>query len=632
MSGIAGIFSTDGRPALDSPVRRMLAAMAHRGPDGQFAWSDRGVALGHCLLRTLPEAPAETLPLEEGELVITADARLDNREELIDALAPRDRSPSDAALLLAAYAKWGESCPEHLLGDFAFAIWDGRERILFCARDHLGVKPFFYSADPAGFSFASEMKGLFALPDVPGRIDEDRIADHLAGLIPDADQTLYADVKRLPPRHSLTVTAVGQNLRGYWRPDSSSPPFADPAEEFRALFESAVRARLRSVGPVGAMLSGGLDSSSISSVGARIYAKEQRQAFPTFSLVFDRTPEWSERRFIDAVLASGGFDPQFLDADDFPPFADFDEAVAEQDGLFQANGLAFGRKLYRAAADRGLRVLLDGHGGDEVVSHGYGRLSELAHAGRWLALWREARGIARVHREPFWPVFSGYMGRSGGRAGRLWRRTLGRQGKSKSELPSWRRFVNSEFAARSGLAERLREQRRVSAAATGDERTLHASLLLASRVPSSFEVLDRAAAACGIEPRYPFWDKRLVEFCLLLPSDEKLKDGWSRFILRRAMDGILPPAVQWRQDKLDFGPHIIRGMLKHHRSLVERMLGKEADAIADYVDVPALNAAYQRIAEKAEAADGRDVQAVWRTVVLATWLNRSTATPKKAAA
>jgi asparagine synthase (glutamine-hydrolysing) len=616
MSGIAGIFDLTGNVASESELRGMLHTLRHRGPDRVFPQSGTGVVLGHCALHNVAETAAA--PLCRGELIITADARIDNREELIGSLGEQ-RTASDAELILSAYRKWGEDCPRHLTGDFAFAIGDERRQVLFCVRDHFGVKPFYYLPGARRFSFASEVKALLTLPEASGEIDEARIADFLAGLPLESQRTLYPDILRLPPRHSLSISRDGTRLREYWRLEPLTVIPASVSDEFLHLFESAVAVRLRGAQRVAAMLSGGLDSSSIASVAARLCSDGGLGALPTFSLVFDRTPQWSERPYIDAVLRSGDFAPFLIDADELSPFAGLDQALAEQDGPFQANGMAFSQTLYQTAADQGVRILLDGYGGDEVVSHGYGRLGELAKARRLLSLWREARGIANVHGDKAWRVFSGHMRRSGGRVGRIWNRLASTS--AKAPRPAWEKFINPDFANRTATMERFRDHRRAGGASFGSEAAQHASVLRSNRVSQSFEILDKAAAARGIEPRYPFWDRRLVEFCLSIPSEEKLAEGWSRLVLRRAVKGIVPESVRWRRDKLDFGPHLIRGMLEQDRGRIERTLG-DRNALGAFVNLTAVAAAYRRIADKRGAADGNDVQAVWRTMVLAEWMNR----------
>lgn len=630
MSGIVGVFHSDGRPVSEAILRKMLDAISHRGPDGSGIWSTQTIGLGHNSLRTQTERPTARLPLVADGLTITADARLDNREELIASLRLTARDVSDAELIAAAYRRWGDESPQRLLGDFAFAIWDGERRQLFCARDHVGVRPFYYHADDRRFVFASEIKGLLALPDMPREIDDERIVDFLVGLPAEAARTLHAGILRLPPRHSLTVSAAGVSLREYWRPRLSSVAAADAADRFRETFTEAVRCRLADAASAGAMLSGGLDSSSIACVAGPIFAAEHARPLPTLSLVFDRTPAWSERKAIEAVLAGGGFEPHFEDGGDCAPFASIGQILAEQDGLFAAPGLPFGRHLYAAGAARGLRVLLDGHGGDEVVSHGAGRTQELAQAGRWLALGREVRGLARLHGGPWWPTYVAYLDRyARGRLGAAWRRATGeRRRRARHPASRWADFVNPEMAARTAIAERREALRSAEARIEAEEGGRHASAILSSRVAQSFEVLDKAAAAAGVEPRYPFWDKRLVELCLSLPDEQKLDGGWSRLVLRRAMEGILPASIQWRPDKLEFAPHIVRGMLGGDRARIEHALLADADAVGQYVSLPAVRDAYQRIADRKEAAHGRDIQAVWRAVVLSAWLKeRSVSEP-----
>ena len=183
MSGIAGALNLNGRPLEREDMARMVQSIAHRGPDGSGVWSEGAVGLGHRMLWTTPESLNEKLPLADGarNMAITADARIDNRDELFDALnvdGQRDEI-SDSELILLAYQRWGERCPERLQGDFAFAIWDGVNQLLFCARDHMGVKPFHYYRSSQAFIFASEIKALFALPEVSPRINESRLADYL---------------------------------------------------------------------------------------------------------------------------------------------------------------------------------------------------------------------------------------------------------------------------------------------------------------------------------------------------------------------------------------------------------------------------------------------------------------------
>ncbi|MGH9577293.1 MAG: asparagine synthase-related protein, partial [Terriglobales bacterium] len=250
----------------------MSAKMAHRGPDGAGIWRAGPVGLAHRMLHSTPESLRETQPLgdESDQFVLVLDGRLDNREELraaIEAAGGRLRDDTDAELVLKSYECWAEDCPKHLLGDFAFAIWDVRRRRLFCARDPLGNKPFFYRCDGKTLAFASEIQPLFEDPGFLPRVNLKLLGMFLCLDYGDFTETLYQDVCRISAAHSLSVEGGALRKLRYWDvdPDGSLSYSTDAqySEHFLELFRSSVRAKLRANGAVVAALSGGLDSSSI---------------------------------------------------------------------------------------------------------------------------------------------------------------------------------------------------------------------------------------------------------------------------------------------------------------------------------------------------------------------------------
>src|SRR5262245_10430097 len=195
MSAIVGIYFMDGRAADHNTINQMLERVKHRGPDRAGVWCESSVGLGHRMLLTTSESLHEKAPLvsKSGDIALTADARIDNRDELINALGlgqSPSREMSDSELIVAAYERWGERCPERLLGDFAFAIFDKRRRSLFCARDHFGVKPFYYYYSGRAFVFASEIKAIFSLREVPQQVNEPRIADYLVHVLEGFDKSI----------------------------------------------------------------------------------------------------------------------------------------------------------------------------------------------------------------------------------------------------------------------------------------------------------------------------------------------------------------------------------------------------------------------------------------------------------
>ena len=260
MSGIVGIYNIEGDLLESSGIRGMLNGIAHRGPDGEGVWNAGSVALGHQMLRTTPESLNEKLPLREeaGDLTVTADARIDNRNELISTLhinGRPDRSVADSEIILAAYKKWGEHCPEKLLGDFAFAIWDGARRSLFCARDPIGIKPFYYAFDGKTFRFASEPRGILGDKAVSKEPNLQMILRFLLNRFDGHEQTLYKNIYRLPSSYSMTVEKGGTRKCQYWDIDPEKKIRyrinEEYAEHFLSLFNDSVKACLRSYGQVG---------------------------------------------------------------------------------------------------------------------------------------------------------------------------------------------------------------------------------------------------------------------------------------------------------------------------------------------------------------------------------------------
>ncbi len=623
MSAVFGIIDRLGHTIDPAYGRRMMAALAHRGPDGQTMERGPGFMLGHCLLDTAGAGPAMGCLLVEGDFVIVADCRIDNRDELLASLdVPAEAS--DTKLLLRAYLRWGKDFPNQVLGDFALAIWSTSNQSLYCARDHFGIKPFYYFSGSRYFVFASEPGAIFASGLAESFVLDHRIADFLAGLPPPVDQTSYRDLMRLPPAHYCALSEGGLQLAAYWA--LALPAIgvrADAPAEFRRLLAEAVEARLRG-SKAGAMLSGGLDSSSVACLAASNARQGKASDLPTFSIVFDETPELNERPFIDAVLQQGGFAPTFIPSNRLAHFAELDRILEEQQDLFLAPNLACARQLHRSAQAQGVRILLDGHGGDEVAPVGGGRLDELAAQGRWIELWHVLNGalLQNGEKKPivYWKFFRHYS--SLRRFLRIVRSAGRRLGLARKRPHPFNTCINPAFAARTEGAARSPKQNARQPGQAVTEQLLHYETLTGPLQSCAFEILDRTAAAAGVEARYPFWDKRLVEFCLSLEPAEKLNDGWGRLILRRAMEGVIPHLVQWRRLKFDFTRHIATSIIRDHSDLVMLTLTEPNTALGDYVDLPAARLMMERLQASVAQPNGYEVQAIFRIMVLAFWLKQ----------
>jgi len=669
MSAIVGVCCLDGRPVDRADLERMIGVLAHRGPDGVGLWNEGAAGLGHRMLRTTPESLYERLPRVDraGSLIVTADARIDNRAELIATLGLTDcpsEEVADSQLILAAYQRWGECCPEKLLGDFAFAIWDGSKGSLFCARDHFGVKPFYYYLSGRLFAFASEIKALLCLPEVPRRLNEVKVAYHLQPelLLQDDSLTFYQDIFRLAPRRSMTVSAQGVRRRVYWSLDPTRELKLGSdgayAEAFCQVFTEAVRCRLRSLPGLGSTLSGGLDSSSVTCVARKLLAQNGDRRLPTFSAVFDEVRECDERPFINAVLAQYDLEPHYAHPDQVSPLGDLDRALWHMDeACLTPNLMLMPWTLYGAAREQGIRVLLEGVDGDTTVSHGLEYLDELACAGRWEIFAREVRALGRRINVSPWLYLQHYglthlvgLARRGrwlafareaneiSKHFEVSRCNLGLNYGLKRLAPeSLRRFwwtlrgrnrpatesgpiINRRFARRIALDERIRSLDPRWSTLPKSAREAHYRALSSGVPPFAFEVADKATAAFSLEARYPFYDRRLVEFCLALPPQQKLHDGWTRVILRRAMTDVLPLKVQWRASKSDLSLNFIRGLLTFERELLDEVVLNDSGDIGEYVDLTRLRKAYHRYVSQGTHTDALSV---WQALTLAMWLRHA---------
>ena len=279
MSALAGLWRLDGRPDAARACVRMLAAQQVYGPHASDHWDDGSLALGRALFRLLPEDVHDRQPLVSagGDLVLVADVRLDNREDLAAALglSPSDMARlCDAAVLLAAFERWGEACLDRLAGDYAFAVWDARRRRLLLARDPLGQRPLHYHRAGDLVAFASMPKGLHALPEIPRAPDQDRVVEFVALLPEFGSRTCFKGVERVEAGHLVAIDSSGLTSRRHWSPERRPILLKTPGDyeaELRHLVDQAVMARLRGAsGAVGTHLSAGLDSSVVTATAAQL--------------------------------------------------------------------------------------------------------------------------------------------------------------------------------------------------------------------------------------------------------------------------------------------------------------------------------------------------------------------------
>src|SRR5579872_3771011 len=551
MSALAGCWRAHGPKTAGESCLRMLAAQAAYGPHDQASWSGAEIALGRRLFRLTPGDAFDAQPVvgAEGHLVLVADVRLDNREEVLRDLGDVRLDPqrtSDALLLMRAFERWGEGVVDRLVGDYAFAVWDARRRRLTLARDALGQCPLHYHRGAGLFAFASMPKGLHALDEIPRAPDEGAIAAFLAKAPQTGPATFFKGVDRVEPGCLVVVTPDALQVRRYWRPrrrELRLPSEQAYVEAFREQLDEATRCRLRGAGDVvGSHLSGGYDSSAVAATAARLLASTGGRL-----VAFTAVP----RPGYEGAAPDGRFGDEGPHAAATAALHDniehhrIDRGVATPLDALDRNVELFERPVLNlcnnvwegaindAARKHGLTVLLKGDFGNETISSGGPHLvADLFGRVRWMAWRREVAAL----------VAAGAMD---------WRTAL--QTSLRAWLPQplvgWVNDRFGEEARRAGeesplLPGRLRDARRRArgrlARPGGNDL---AARLWAMRRTDLGVYRKGALAGWGLDLRSPTADRRLVEFCLSLPIEQMLRDGVARPLARRALADRLPSQV-----------------------------------------------------------------------------------------
>jgi asparagine synthase (glutamine-hydrolysing) len=558
MSGIVGIYNLDRRPVEQTDIQRMVDSIAHRGPDGSGVWTDGPVGFGHRMLWTTPESLHEKLPLtnKAGNLTITADARIDNRDELISTLnlngRPLETIP-DSEIILAAYEKWGEKCPEKLLGDFSFAIWDKRKEIIYCARDPIGIKPFHYYFKDGKFRWSSEPKAIFEDKTIPKEPNFPLICLYLLNRFDEREETLYKDVYRLPPSHFMVLENGRIRKDQYWDVD---PNYAiryktdqEYAECFLELFKEAIRARLRSHGPVGALLSGGLDSSSIVCTVQKLFHEKSiiKNGFETFSIVSDILP-FDERLYIHEVVNKYNIYANYFKHEDHLSSVDFEQTKQYHDVRYFPT-LLFLAPIFRDARQKRIKVMLDGSGGDDLLAADFDHLTDFMVQGKIRSLFTQLRCDATIFSYSPYSLFFNYCLKP------LIPQPIKQPIKQllkpfrKNGIPPW---LNMDCLKKTGVNERLQNFPCSLRFPTHSQQRIFEILRYSWNANIVRETLENFNAYFGIELRFPFFDRRLVEFSIAVPEEQRWRGEWSKMMLRKSMEGILPDSIRLRGDKAEF--------------------------------------------------------------------------------
>jgi asparagine synthase (glutamine-hydrolysing) len=580
MCGIAGIVAPKGFEP--SVLLAMTHLIRYRGPDGYgFAFINRQDATGGEMIHNEDRMPANPIPviglgnrrlaildtstagdqpmqIEDRGFSITFNGEIYNYKEIrreLELAGHRFRTGTDTEVILRSYQQWGPECLQRFNGMWAFALWDNARQRLFCARDRFGVKPFYYSLYNGSFFFASEIKQILQASSMPRRANAQTVFALLEwGLADHSTETFFEGVHQLLGGHSLTLDlsdSLSPVIRRYWElrvePQSKLSP-EEATEEFHHRFRNAVEIRLRSDVPVGVCLSGGLDSSAILCQAKEIAPQTQ---FQTFSACFDDRAIDEREYMLAAASATGSVThPTFPKGHEF--WESIQSLVFHHDEPLGAARTFSQWQLMQSARQQGIPVILGGQGADEALC-GYQKY-------RYLYFWHLLRdGNPRLI-----PEFLMWLRNGTSTHGRSAAATRYLPAALRRPFSPAERLCNTEFRRNVNFSG-------TKPAAAGSIAERQKIDLTYSGIPAFLRHEDRNSMAHSVESRHPFLDYRLVEFAVNCPPDFKLRDGWSKWILRNAMKGVLPEKLRLRRTKMGFdAPDAVwmrLGLQNGHREL-----------------------------------------------------------------
>ena len=561
MCGIAGIITQNQSIINPVVLKSMADALAHRGPDGEGFWTNKqntiGLAHRRLAIIDLSENGAQPMHyLQRYSIVYNGEIYnyIELKKEL-QKVGYTFTSESDTEVILAAYDYYEETCLQYFDGMFAFAIWDEKLQILFAARDRFGEKPFYYFTDKNVFAFASEMKALWAA-GIDKAVENKTLLNYLAlGYVQnptDKSQTFYKNIFSLPPSHYALFDRKEMQLsiNRYWDIDKQYTQAISEKEaqhKIEFLLKMSVSRRLRSDVPVGSSLSGGLDSSSIAFfINQMLSNKNGSDNFKTFSAIFPGF-EKDESVFIKEVSQQLKFKNFTVTPSAEQLITDFEKLCFHQEEPFPSSSIFAQYKVFELAKANGVKVLLDGQGADEIMA-GYHKyvhwyLQELVGRYKYFAARKEKQHL-RKNNIPFkWG------------AKNIIAMLLPFHAAITLEKKEYKKIIHNTDLSKSMISNL---QGREWESIYKPTVTKLNDILYFNTMNNGLEELlryaDRNSMAHGVEVRLPFLNAELVEFIFSLPSKYKINQGYTKWLLRKAMENKLPDPIVWRTDKIGFEP------------------------------------------------------------------------------
>jgi len=537
MCGIAGIFNLDDQLVEETLLKKMGDILKHRGPDDAGIFVNTGLGFAHQRLSIIDLSSAGHQPMHssDGMLTIVYNGEIYNylelRAELIQ-LGQSFKSNTDTEVILNAYSHWGDDCLKKLNGMFSFCIWNERKKQLFCARDRFGIKPFYYFWDNTQFIFASEIKALLFHPAVSNEVDDLPVYDFLHwGMLDHSDHTFFKSIKSLPAAHYLLISKSQFIEQRFWDFEISNEIESnhDSPDIFKENFSRTISWHLRSDMPVAFLLSGGLDSSAIVCMANKL----EKNNFFTFSSCFPNS-RLDESNYIHEVLKKTKTNGHFLTPSSDNFLSELDDLIYHQEEPFGGLSIYVQWCLMREVKNKGVKVVLDGQGADEQLC-GYRKfyyfyLHELIKRKKWTLSFREffffVTSFSFFSNLQFRQAFLRYFPKSG-------------------LISSFENVFLPDF-------HKKYYDRQLSIGYSGNLSERIKLDLTKYSLPVLLRHEDRNSMAFSVESRVPFLDYQLVEYLASLPLSAKIHSGWTKYVLRQGLKGILPKKIQKRKTKLGF--------------------------------------------------------------------------------
>ena len=612
MSAICGIYRFNQCVISQTELLRMTQAMTSLGPDGSGVWQSQGIGFGYCAFHLTDDSLNETLPYFDplSKIAMTIDSRLDNRSELCTHFGIKNTPDvTDGFLILRAYQRWGKDCPNHLLGEFAVVLWDENQQELICFTDHTGQRPIYYYHDERLFAFASTINALHALRDVPRKPNLERIAMHenLSYTLQRPRMTWYQNIEALSARSLLSVKNQRVQSHIYWQPDihqrihfSSEDEYI---EAFQDLFQTIVRDKMRSHYLINTLHSGGLDSSAITAMASHILHQENK-SLTALSAVLPPGYQGNgsdEQSYIH-LLQKPNLHIQHIVDSWRGPFDGLADPGFFMGGPNRSSRYYLYQGFASAASSQGARIILDGCFGEQGPSfHGNGYFAELFLKMKWMTLFQESRlHASRYHRswtklafrEIFMPFLSAKL-------------QAGLSLRSDIHFSQALSLIQPEFRE-THFPNLLFQKEHVHLNTQYPSHRRHQYQNMCYLDPMAAPVI-HADGGLPVHLSYPYHDKRMLEFCLALPGNLKVRHGYKRYTIRSGMRGLMPDELRFRTSKEPFSPDFHD---RYNRQLAQaRAFVNETNPhplIKEIIDITKLKSALQHPMQTNRCSTARD--------------------------